>query len=38
MLEIDLVSGTIKNLTKNQTYKTQGFPEFLQAIVEKLEA
>jgi len=33
-LEIDLTSGIIKNLTKNRTYKTQAFPEFLQNIVQ----
>ncbi len=32
-LEIDLARGVIKNLTKNQTYKTQPFPEFLQDLV-----
>ncbi|MCM8795258.1 MAG: 3-isopropylmalate dehydratase small subunit [Candidatus Omnitrophica bacterium] len=34
-LEIDLASGIIKNLTQNQTYKTEAFPEFLQEIVKK---
>ncbi|MDD5347491.1 MAG: 3-isopropylmalate dehydratase small subunit [Candidatus Omnitrophica bacterium] len=34
-LEINLATGTIKNLTKNETYKTQAFPEFLQELVEK---
>lgn len=33
ILEIDLTSGIIKNLTKNHTYKTQAFPEFLQEII-----
>lgn len=33
-LEIDLAGGIIKNLTKNETYKTQAFPEFLQEIIE----
>ena len=33
LLEIDLVSGIIKNLSQNQNYKTQPFPKFLQAIV-----
>ncbi|MBI4706479.1 MAG: 3-isopropylmalate dehydratase small subunit [Candidatus Omnitrophica bacterium] len=33
-LEIDLAKGSIKNLTQNKEYKTQAFPEFLQAIVE----
>jgi len=35
ILEIDLSSGIIKNLTQNQTYKTQPFPEFLQEIVKQ---
>lgn len=34
-LEIDLASGIIKNLSQNQTYKTQPFPEFLQEIVKQ---
>jgi 3-isopropylmalate/(R)-2-methylmalate dehydratase small subunit len=34
-LEIDLAAGTINNATKNQTYKTQAFPDFLQKLVEK---
>lgn len=34
-LEIDLNAGTIKNLTKNEIYKTQSFPGFLREIVEK---
>ncbi len=34
-LEIDLASGIIKNLSQNQTYKTQPFPNFLQKIIEK---
>jgi len=33
-LEIDLGTGTIKNLTQDKTYKTQAFPKFLQEIVE----
>ncbi len=32
-LEIDLGSGIIKNLSTNQTYKTQTYPEFLQEII-----
>ncbi|MDD2679274.1 MAG: 3-isopropylmalate dehydratase small subunit [Candidatus Omnitrophica bacterium] len=35
LIEIDLGSGIIKNLAQNTTYKTQGFPEFLQELVEK---
>ena len=34
VLEIDLSSGIIKNITQNQTYKTQAFPEFLQEIIK----
>lgn len=35
LLEIDLASGIIKNLTQNKTYKTQAFPGFLQEIVKQ---
>jgi 3-isopropylmalate/(R)-2-methylmalate dehydratase small subunit len=35
LIEIDLVSGIIRNITQNQTYKTQEFPKFLQEIVEE---
>ena len=35
LIEIDLGSGIIKNLTQNTAYKAQGFPEFLQELVEK---
>ena len=35
LLEIDLGGGIIKNITQNQTYKTQEFPTFLQELVEK---
>jgi len=34
-LEIDLAGGIIKNLTKNETYRTEAFPKFLQRIVEE---
>jgi 3-isopropylmalate/(R)-2-methylmalate dehydratase small subunit len=34
-LEIDLSSGIIKNLSKNESYRTQPFPEFLQEIVKQ---
>jgi len=34
-LEIDLTGGIIKNLSTNQAYKTEPFPEFLQEIVEQ---
>jgi 3-isopropylmalate/(R)-2-methylmalate dehydratase small subunit len=34
LLEIDLSSGIIKNLSQNNSYTTQAFPEFLQEIVK----
>lgn len=34
LLEIDLSSGIIKNLSNNQDYKTRSFPKFLQEIIE----
>ncbi len=34
LLEIDLSSGKINNLTKNKVYQTQAFPVFLQEIVK----
>ncbi|MDP2924308.1 MAG: 3-isopropylmalate dehydratase small subunit [Candidatus Omnitrophota bacterium] len=34
ILEIDLASGIIKNVSKNQAYKVQSFPKFLQEIIE----
>jgi 3-isopropylmalate/(R)-2-methylmalate dehydratase small subunit len=34
ILEINLSSGIIKNLTQNITYKTAPFPKFLRDIVE----
>lgn len=33
-LEIDLVKGEIKNTTQSKVYKSEGFPEFMQKIVE----
>jgi len=33
IIEIDLGSGMIKNITQDKNYKTQVFPEFLQQIV-----
>lgn len=33
-LEVDFRTGIIHNLTKNQTYKVQPFPEFMQEIVK----
>ena len=35
MLEIDLSAGIIKNLTTNQTFKTEPFPVFLEEIIKK---
>lgn len=35
LLEIDLAGGIIKNLSKNQIYHTQAFPDFLREIVGK---
>ncbi len=35
VLEIDLDSGIIKNLSRDQTFKIQPFPEFLQGIVKE---
>jgi len=35
ILEVDLASGRISNLTQRTTYQTQVFPEFLQGIVEE---
>ena len=34
IIEIDLASGVIKNMTQDKNYKTQAFPEFLQQIVQ----
>jgi 3-isopropylmalate/(R)-2-methylmalate dehydratase small subunit len=33
-LEIDLIKGEIKNLTKKETYKAQPFPEFMQKLIK----
>jgi 3-isopropylmalate/(R)-2-methylmalate dehydratase small subunit len=35
LLEIDLSRGIIKNLSRNETYNTSAFPEFLREIVER---
>ena len=35
LLEIDLSSGIIKNLSKNENYKSQPFPQFLQEIIKQ---
>ena len=33
-VEIDFDSGMIKNLTKNESYQGQAFPEFMQKIIK----
>ena len=33
-VEVDFDSGTIKNLTRNEVYKTQPFPAFIQRIID----
>ena len=33
-LEIDLLKGEISDITQGKTYKSAGFPEFMQRIVE----
>lgn len=35
LLEIDLSSGTIKNLNQNKVYSTGPFPEFLEEIIKQ---
>lgn len=32
-LEVDLTNGIIKNISQGKTYKSEGFPEFMQRIV-----
>jgi 3-isopropylmalate/(R)-2-methylmalate dehydratase small subunit len=34
-LEVDFSTGVIKNLTKNQQYQGEPFPEFMQKIIDK---
>lgn len=34
LIEIDLSTGIIKNITQDKNYRTQAFPEFLQQIVQ----
>lgn len=34
-IEIDIASGTIKNITTNKTYKTHPFPVSMQKIIDK---
>ena len=33
-LEVDFSTGLIKNLTKNQQYQAEPFPEFMQKIID----
>ena len=33
-LEVDFSTGTIKNLTKNESYQGEAFPEFIQKIID----
>ena len=33
-VEVDLASGTIKDLNSGKTYKAQPFPEFMQQIID----
>lgn len=33
-LKVDLAKGEIHNLTRNKTYRTQAFPDFLQNIIK----
>ena len=33
-VEIDFDSGVIRNITKNETYQGQAFPEFMQKIIK----
>ena len=35
IIEIDLVCGSINNITQNKLYKTQAFPDFLQELVRQ---
>lgn len=32
-LVVEFSTGVIKNITKNETYKGEGFPEFMQKII-----
>lgn len=33
-VEVDFDTGLITNITKNQTYQSQAFPEFMQKLIE----
>ena len=32
-IEIDLINGVVKNITKNKTYNTKPFPDFIRKII-----
>lgn len=34
VIEVDPQSGTIRNTTKNETYKAAAFPPFMQSLIE----
>lgn len=34
-IEVDAATGTIRNLTKGETYRAEPFPEFLQRIIDR---
>jgi len=34
-IEVNLAAGTIKNITRSETYQAQAFPEFMQQIIAK---
>lgn len=34
-IEVDLVAGKIKNITKSENYDVQPFPKFMQEIIQK---
>jgi 3-isopropylmalate/(R)-2-methylmalate dehydratase small subunit len=34
-IEVDLAKGEIRNVTRNEMYKAQPFPEFMQQIIRK---
>jgi 3-isopropylmalate/(R)-2-methylmalate dehydratase small subunit len=34
VLEVDLLRGTIKNLTQKKIYRSKGFPDFMQELIK----
>lgn len=34
-VDVNFTTGEIKNITKNETYQAEPFPEFIQTIIEK---